>query len=325
MPHRMLCLVRLAVAFAVLIVATAADAATTCTFDRSGATWRLTADCTTDATLVIPDGITLDGAHQTITAIDPIGGHFLGAVIASSGATASIVDTHITAQALADVCDGGPARLRGIFFDGAAGVIRNNIVSDITQGASRCQEGNAIEVRSLAEDDRAAAVEIADNVVTGYQKSGIVVTGSVDAWIHDNAIGASGDQDNVAANGLQIGYGAWARVERNRVAGNSWLGYPTTLDAATAILLFRAAPGTTVSGNIVEGNADIAIYVASDGVIVESNEITEEGVDLGGYDIGVADYGAGNRIEGNRVRGYQVPYDTLAGAAKKTVARRGGP
>jgi len=314
--------VRLAVAFALLLVATAADAATTCTFERSGTTWRLTADCTTDSTLVIPDGITLDGASQTVTAIDPAGGHFAGAVIASGGATASVINTRITTQALADVCDGGPARLRGIFFDGAAGVIRNNIVADINQGASRCQEGNAIEVRSFAQDDASAAVEIAQNDVTGYQKSGIVVTGSVDVWMHDNAVGASMDQDNLPANAIQVGYGAWARIERNRVAGNSWLGFPASLDAATAILLYRSATGTTVSGNTVEGNADIAIYVASDGAVVEANDISEEGADLGGYDIGIADYGAGNRVDGNRVRGYQVPYDTLAGAAKTTVAMK---
>jgi hypothetical protein len=314
--------VRLAVAFALVLVATAADAATTCAFDRSGTTWRLTADCTTDSTLVIPDGVTFDGANQTITAIDPAGGHFAGAVIASGGATASIVNTRITTQALADVCDGGPSRLRGIFFDGAAGVIRNNLVADINQGSSRCQEGNAIEVRSLAADAAAVPVEIAQNVITGYQKSGIVVTGSVDVWVHDNEIGASMDQDNLPANAIQVGYGAWARVERNRVAGNSWLGYPATLDAATAILLYHAAPGTVVSGNIIEGNADIAIYIASDGAVVEANEISEDGADLGGYDIGVADYGAGNRVDANHVRGYQVPYDTLAGAAKKTVAMK---
>ncbi len=310
------------VAFALLLVATAADAATTCTFDRSATTWRLLGDCTTDSTLVIPDGITLDGANQTITAIDPPGGHFVGAIVASGGATASIINTHITAQALADVCDGGPSRLRGIFFDGAAGVIRHNTVTDINQGASRCQEGNAIEVRSLASDDVTTAVEIAQNIVTTYQKSGIVVTGSVDVWMHDNQVGASMDQDNLPANAIQIGYGAWARIEANRVAGNTWLGYAASRNAATAILLYRAAPGTAVSGNTVEGSADIAIYVASDGVVVEANDISEDGADRGGYDIGIADYGAANRIDRNRVRGYQVPYDTLAGAGKKTIAMR---
>jgi len=321
MPHRMLCLVRLAVAFAVLLVATAADAATTCTFDRTGATWRLKADCSVTAPIVVPDGITLDGAHQTITAIDPIGGHFLGAVIASSGATASIVDTHITAQALADVCDGGPARLRGIFFDGAAGLIRGNTIIDVNQGASRCAEGNAIEVRTLASIDP-VVVEIDHNVVSRYQKSGIVVTGAVDAWIHDNQIGASATQDHVPANALQVGYGAWAMVAQNRIAGNSWRGFPSTRDAATAILVFRAAPETTIRANVIDGNADIGIYIGADGVIVEDNQLTDEGPDIGGYDTGIADYGVGSRISGNVINGYQLPIDRPARTRARQVALR---
>ena len=311
--------VRLLLVIAVLAVATAADAATTCDFQGAGATMRLIADCTTDSTIIIPDGVTLDGANLTITAIDPVGGHFLGAVVANGGRTASILHTRITTQALADVCDGGAARLRGIYFDGTAGVIGGNIVTDLNQGESRCQEGNAIEVRSLVDGDP-VNVEVGQNVVTGFQKSGVVVTGNVDAWIHDNQIGASAAQSNLAANGVQVGYGAWALIERNRIAGNSWLGYPMTLDAATAILLYRAVSGTTVSGNIVEGNADIGIYIASDGAVVERNELTDNGPDLGGYDIGIGDYGVGNRVDRNTVRGYQVPYDSLNGAASKTIA-----
>lgn len=40
------------------------------------------------------------------------------------------------------------ARLRGILFDGAAGSITHNTVTNINQGASGCQEGNGIEVRN---------------------------------------------------------------------------------------------------------------------------------------------------------------------------------
>ena len=46
-------------------------AATTCTFTTAGTTMTLDADCTTDATIPIPDGYTLDGAGLTIVANDP--------------------------------------------------------------------------------------------------------------------------------------------------------------------------------------------------------------------------------------------------------------
>ncbi len=280
---------------------------------------RLAGDCTTDTTIVIPDGYTLDGADFTITAVDPVGGHFRGAVVTNGGAAAAIVNARITTQGLVDVCDGGPSRLRGVFFDRAAGTIRGNTIAGISQGLSRCQEGNAIEVRSLGGDGN-VFVEIDHNAIETFQKTGIIVTGGVDAWIHDNTIGASSSQATVPANGIQIGYGAWALVQENRIAGNSSTGFPARADAATAVLLFHPAPGTTVSGNIIEGNADVGIYVAADSAIVEGNEVVEEGADLGGYDVGIGDYGAGNRITGNTVRGYQIPYDSLARAASKTVA-----
>jgi hypothetical protein len=296
-------------------------AATTCAFDSDDTTLHLTGDCVTDATLLIPNGMTLDGGHFTIAAVDPPGEHFIGAVIMNAGATASIVDTRITAQNLADVCDSGPGRLRGIFFDGAAGLIRGNTIIDVNQGASRCAEGNAIEVRTLASIDP-VVVEIDHNVVSRYQKSGIVVTGGVDAWIHDNQIGASATQDHVPANALQVGYGAWAMVAQNRIAGNSWRGFPSTRDAATAILVFRAAPETTIRANVIDGNADIGIYIGADGVIVEDNQLTDEGPDIGGYDTGIADYGVGSRISGNVINGYQLPIDRPARTRARQVALR---
>jgi hypothetical protein len=319
--HPILLSVR-AVALCVAVVicfAASADAAGTCTFDTSGATMRLMGDCTTDATLLIPEGMTLDGRGFTIAATDPVGGHFVGAVVMNGGGAASIVNTHITAQALTDVCDGGPSRLRGIFFDGATGTIRGNRISDVNQGPSQCQEGNAIEVRNLL-DDEDLTVQIDHNVVQGYQKTGIVITGGVDAWIHDNRIGASANQELLPTNGIQIGYGAWALVTDNQIAGNSWIGYPATADAATAVLLFRAAPGTTVTGNTIRGNADIAIYIAADDVVVQGNEVIDEGPDLGGYDVGIGDYGTGNRVDGNTVRGYRIPQESLTGVAAKTIA-----
>lgn len=307
-------------AAAVVLFSHPAAAATTCAFDTIGSTLHLTGDCVTDATLVIPDGMTLDGGQFTIAAVDPPGEHFLGAVITNAGPSASIVDTHITAQGLQDVCDSGPGRLRGIFFDGAAGVIRGNTVIDLNQGASGCAEGNAIEVRNLATADP-VSVEVDHNVVNRYQKSGIVVTGDVDAWIHENQIGASATQDRLAANAVQVGYGAWAMIADNRITGNSWRGFPPPRDAATAVLVFRAAPETTIRRNVIDGNADIGIYIGADAAIVEDNQLTDEGPDAGGYDTGIADYGTGNRFARNVIRGYQVPFDSRESQRTRQVAR----
>ena len=46
---------------------------TACVFTTSGMTMTLTADCTTDHTILVPQGYTLDGNGNSITAVDPVG------------------------------------------------------------------------------------------------------------------------------------------------------------------------------------------------------------------------------------------------------------
>jgi hypothetical protein len=304
-------------AAAVAVLSDGADAATTCTFTVVDATLTLNGDCETDATLVVPDGMTLDGNGHTITAFDPPGGHFTGAVVTNGGATASVTRLTVTAMSLANVCDAGDARLRGIMLAGASGTISDNEVIGINQGASGCQEGNGIEVRNFGNAPGTVTVEIARNVVDAYQKTGIVANGDVVAAIHHNVVGASATQANLAANAVQVGFGARATVEHNHVGGNQWCG-PSDF-VATAVLVF-AAPDTVVSKNNIGGNADVGIYGGADNLVVDNNRVFDEGADCNqfGYDIGVGDYGTGNVVTNNKVRGYDTPYDpaTLTGTGK---------
>jgi len=280
-----------------LAVSSAAEAATSCVFDLAAGTMRLEADCTTDASIVIPDGITLDGNYHTITAVDPPGGHFLGAILVNGGRRASVINTRLAADALANVCDVGDARLRGILLDGASGVLKGNTILDLNQGASACQEGNAIEVWNLS--GTPVLVEIADNVIDGYQKSGVVASGAVDVSIHYNVIGSSATQAMLSANAIQIGFGAWASIEHNDITGNRW---PLADAAATAVLLSRSAPGTLVRRNTISGNADVGIYAAADAAVITGNVLLDEGPD-GFYDIGIVSLGA-NVVRDNDVRGF---------------------
>src|SRR5688500_12645370 len=87
------------------LVEVPALAATDCSFSTSGRTLRLRADCTTDQTLVVPHGFTLDGRGRTITAVDPPGGHFVGAVIRNGGSMAHVRRVRISASGLSDTCD----------------------------------------------------------------------------------------------------------------------------------------------------------------------------------------------------------------------------
>src|SRR3982751_4089232 len=94
-----------------------------CSFNTSGTTMTLAADCTTTTSVIVPNGFTLEGAGHTITGVDPVGGHFAGGVIQSGGATAKVTNVKVTTSGLAEVCDAGSQRLRGILFDGASGSI----------------------------------------------------------------------------------------------------------------------------------------------------------------------------------------------------------
>ena len=303
-----------------------AIAATTCTFTTVGSTMTLDGDCTTDATIVIPDGYTLDGAGHTITAVDPSGGHFLGAVVKNAGATAHVKKLTVTASGLANVCDPGSptdTRLRGILFDGASGSITHNTVVDINQGASGCQEGNAIEVRNAPFDGThpgTVTVEVAHNEISDWQKTGIVANGDVNVSIHHNAVGASATQDDLAANSIQLGFGAIGSVKHNNVDGNQWKG--TSFFAASGILIF-AADTVNVSQNNVGGNSDVGIFVVSDGGTYDNNRVFDEGSDHvnSSYDIGVGNYytTTDNAITNNKVRGFDTPYDNVTDGKNKVI------
>lgn len=219
-----------------------------------GTTYRLTADCTTDHTLLIPDGWTLDGDGHTITAVDPAADHFRGAVVRNGGTAAHVVNLTVTSSGLVNVCDAGADRLRGILFEGASGSITDSVVTDVNQGPSGCQEGNAIEVRNAPLDDTGLDVEVLidGNVADGYIKNGITANGSVAAIITNNVVTGSGPVGVplAAQNGIQVGFGATSSVSGNTVSGND---YTPKSYVACGLLIYQA-DGVRAFGNTYFAN-----------------------------------------------------------------------
>lgn len=160
--------------------------AATCSFTTSKNVMSLNGNCTTATSIVVPDGNTLDGRGFTITAVDPPSDHFKGGVIKNGGTSATVKNVTVTASNLADACDAGVNRLRGIIFQGASGSIIGNVVKDVRQGDSGCQEGNSIEVRNFGSNPNTSVVTVDGNTVTGYQKTGIVANGNVDVSVSNN-------------------------------------------------------------------------------------------------------------------------------------------
>ena len=299
---------------------------TPCTFTESGTTMTLVADCTTSASILIPDGFTLNGAHHTITAVDPPSEHFVGGVVANEGATANVIFLNVTASGLANVCDALGDRLRGILFDGASGSITHSSVIGVNQAGSGCQEGNAIEVRNEPFDGthpNTRSVSIEHNTVDDYQKGGIICNGDMDCTIEHNKVGASATQANLAANSVQLGFAAGGNISDNHITGNSWCGGGA---AATAVLLFETAPGVVVENNKIDGNSDVGIYAFTNDASINKNKVSDIGADCAGQldDIGII--WQGSILTKNTVSGFETPYDPEnPGGKNKTKNAHGSP
>lgn len=303
------------------IIPYSAYAASDCTFTVKGKTMTLDGDCTTDETILIPDGMTLNGDNHTITAVDPVGGHFTGGIIQNDGSVAHVKNLKLTTSNLANVCDGGADRLRGIMFEDASGSITHNEILELNQGASGCQEGNAIEVRNAPFDGThpdTQTIEVSHNTLTDWQKTGIVANGDVDVSIHHNAVGASATQDNLAANGIQLGFGAIGTVTHNHVDGNQWKG--TSFFAATGILVFDASDAT-VKQNNVRGNSDVGILVIGDNGFYNNNKVFDENADDANSccDVGIWIFGSDNKVTNNKVKGFDDSYIGVNGGKNKSV------
>ena len=227
------------------------DTTNACEFSTSAKVMTLQADCTTDTSITVPDGFTLEGARHTITAVDPPAGHFLGAVVTNAGTSATVQNLTVTAANLTTACDAFPDSLTGIRLDGASGSITGNIVTGMEQGASGdgCQEGNAIEVRNTNETGT-PSVSVTGNTVGSYQKTGVLAKGAVSAVVTGNTITGYGPVGFIAQNGIQVSYGATAMVAGNTIGSNFYT--PKTY-VACGVLIYQA-DGVKLGKNTFSGN-----------------------------------------------------------------------
>ena len=289
---------------------------------------RLAADCTTDRTIRIPDGFTLDGGRHTITVVDPAGDHFRGAVVENAGRRASVRDLRIAAAALADVCDDGDDRLAGIRFTDASGEIVDNAVVGLAQmradgQVSGCQEGWSIWARTSEPDGRAVAVTIRGNRVEGYQKEGINASGAVAATIAHNDVRGGGEQWEQAQYGIEVTTSLPGTVARNRVTANTYLGpYPAFAGGINS----DGSRRLTVKGNIVTGSsAGIQLFAATD-ADVQGNRIVgarpapcPSWAEEGACTFGIQISGTGH-IRGNRLSALDVGIDVLPGSGRVRIS-----
>jgi hypothetical protein len=327
-PRRILMRVLNVVLLFVAVGAFATGANAACTFVATGTEIVLTASCTTDTTILIPNGFTMDLNQNTITGVDPAGGHFVGAVVKNGGTEAEITNGTITVAGLSDVCDAGDNRLRGVMFKGASGSISNLRVLNINQGPSGCQEGNAIEVRNDGDSATTTRVTVDSNTVTGYQKTGIVCNFDVNVTVTNNTVSGGGPVSYIARNGIQLGWGATGMIKRNTVSGNSYTGQ----DVSGGIIVVGGpyygeayCVGVQVMQNTITNNdigaflsqADIgfAAPATATNIKVVNNTISNSAVTNGYvYQAGVSDVGNNDKIVSNTISGAGYNTATLPGS-----------
>jgi hypothetical protein len=168
---------------------------------------------------------------------------------------------------------------------------------------------------------------ITNTLIWNYQKGGIVVNGTKGTVnvTHNTVIG-QGPVNYIAQNGIQIGYGAKAKVTYNIVTGNSYTG---ANDAASGGILVVGGScyggpltiGTQILHNTVVGN-DIGIWLSNlDGtnciptdtptnINISNNISTNDAINnttgdgsSGGYQAGVSDQGDYDQIVNNSICG----------------------
>jgi hypothetical protein len=304
-----------------------------CAFALETGRVSLAADCTTDLPLFIPDDHAFDGQGHTLTAVEPSGGHFTGAVLRNRGSTARVRNVTVTASGLADVCEAGAARLRGILLEGASGEVVDSTVSGLAKGSSTsgCQEGFGIEVRNDDASRGPFRVDVLRNRVSGYQKAGILAIGAVEVTIDGNTVEGGGPVAHIARSGIQVGNGARGSVTDNSVSGNAYTG--ASGDAGAGIVVSGGSyygAGTALStGLVIEGNTladnDIGISLSQlEGpggaapstptrIRVASNVLSNGAATNPTYQAAIADFGTGNVITSNTVSGAGYDPATAAG------------
>jgi hypothetical protein len=298
------------IAIMIALLPAVSRAQQTCRFTDDGDVRRLENDCQTDRSIDIPDGVTFDGQLHVIEAVDPPNRPFRGAVLFAHGKSASVRNTRITASLVVSACLDGDARLRGIYFDGAAGEIANNEVINIHRLAGDCEEGHAIELRNRRRDGEPVDVFVRKNTIDRYQKAAIVVQGNVDATVEANTIGGSVASPQLAPNGIQIGPQATATVQKNLIAGR----FNGQQNGGAAILLFQTGLGTLVEGNAIDGDSDVGIYVFADDATI-SNNVVRDAEPSGLLNYGIVNQGMRNRFVDNVVVGFRTSYSGVDGGS----------
>jgi hypothetical protein len=216
----------------------------------------------------------------------------------------------------------------GIVNNGATVDIKFSAISDIGEKPfNGTQHGVAIYFAFNSN----ARGNIIGNVVWNYQKGGIVVNGpTARSNIQSNRVVGLGPVAFIAQNGIQAGFGANVKIEKNVVHGNSYTGAGQTASGGILVVGGACYGGDVQDNTDIDHNAafanDVGIWLSNldascntvttptrnsvDGNLLVHNAINNTtGHGAKGYQAGIADEGSYDEIKNNDIcgLGYKPP------------------
>ncbi len=224
------------------------------------------------------------------------------------------------------------ANYYGIVVNGDAGTVNVDILNSTIRAIGEnphngSQHGVAVYYRGFFSVSSVTG-KIAGNIVSGYQKGGIVANGpGTQVMVSDNTVTGDGEVTYIAQNGIQIGYGATASVMRNSVTGNSYIG-SGGWSSGGILVVGGAEYGTcpdgspcplTVNTRIVDNrldNNDVGVYLSNwdaagppsdaTNVKVVGNLITAGSCYNTAYTAAISDVGNNDKLINNTVSGFTI-------------------
>lgn len=246
--------------------AVVAAAGTGCTVavDDAARTVSLLADCSTTASLIVPDGFTLQGNGHTVTAV----GGFAGPYLVRNAEGASFIgvkDVVLTADIPVLRC----AAIGGIGLLGASGTISDVTVRDVRRGGVNGCNGTVgifVENRS---GGAPTSVTVVNSVVENFLRTGIRVQGNVSANVNRNRLVAmDGVDDHTSPNAVAFAAGASGHIHNNDITTEDWDGAGDW--GAVAVYLNRAGD-VRVSHNTIGGEMDLGVDAFHSGTVTVVN------------------------------------------------------
>jgi hypothetical protein len=239
------------------------------------------------------------------------------AAVAVVSARAVVTGLDFDASGNGLTCTDGAPLLIGVFFRGSAGMLVNTRVhgTRLAPEERACETGAAVLVHG--DGGRGFRVRIADNVIFDYQRAGVVVNEpGTRATIVANTVTGDGPTPSMPQNGIQVGFGARAKLLRNVVQNNAG---PNANDCMFdgGNLAFES-DGNLIAGNTFTGNAGSVLITGSRNRILRN---VLDGLAAGTPEglLGVGVVGNGNLVSRNQVRNMSGAGIRVAGEKNRVL------